>query len=112
MVEGAANCRDACLRFRAIGATAVARRVRWAPDEGPDAAQPSWYGVAGRENEVEGCPARMVRVEDSSSGVAVLVWGGGHGLWLTREGGRGGVGYAEPYLLLSCEAVEALSDDR
>jgi len=111
IVEGASDCDDIYLRYKAIGDVKVVRRVRWAPESGADARLGAcWYRVAARDDDDRRGDAHAMLVEDSSAGVAVLVVGGGHGLWLTREGAdadsEGAAGYAESYLLLSRESVE------
>ena len=118
-VEGADDCAEACLRFRAIGETRAAVRVRWSPEDGDDARSgPGWYRVYARDEQGTHGLAQAVLVEDSSAGVAMLVVGGVCGLWLAREdddAGQAGIAgvapcYAEPYLLLARDAVECAAD--
>jgi hypothetical protein len=101
-VEGASDCEGCCLRFRAAGPIARVLRVRGA--FGADAA--AWFRVASRAEDGERVAARAALVEDSSAGLAMLVFGDARGLWLWREGAPESEGHAEPYLLLAPHGVE------
>jgi hypothetical protein len=98
-VEGVEDCAECCLRFKAAGPVREVARVWWSPESG----EASWWRVAGRAEGGALVPARVALVEDSSAGLAMLVWGGSWGVWLTREDEH----YAEPYLLLAADAVKA-----
>ncbi len=87
-----------CMRFKAVGARRVVRRVRL-DDSGPSG---EWIVESASESGVLG-DAQGVTVEDSSAGSSLLVYGGAHGLRLRPVGGGSSV--AEPYLLLAERAV-------
>jgi hypothetical protein len=103
LVEGAPDCAECCLRFKLAEAVGGVARVRWSDDAGHD----GWWRVFGRALGGAWVPARAAAVEDSSAGLAMLVWGDAWGLWLLPEGhGTDVKGHAEPYLLLAPDAVE------
>ncbi len=85
------NCEDGCaLRFKAEDEPRVVRAVRWFDqrDVAVDCDVVGWSS----ENGGTAVPATAVTIEDSSSGTAVLVWGGDWGVRLTprRAGAAGG----------------------
>jgi hypothetical protein len=89
-----------CMRFKAVGAPRVVRRVVLDGDEAPSRTE--WIVEACSEKGERG-PAYGVTVEDSSAGSSTLVYGGARGLRLHAVVGASTV--AEPYLLLDERSV-------
>jgi hypothetical protein len=89
-----------CMRFKAIGAERVVRRVLL---EGDGPVSTTEWTVESCDEAGESGPAHGVTVEDSSAGLSTLVYGGAHGLRLRPAGGGSPV--AEPYLLLAERSV-------
>ena len=101
-VEENPLCPEGCtLRFRAEGVARPVRAVRYPAGLGEIIVcdVQGWSS----ENGGSACPAHAIAVEDSSAGVATLVWGGDWGVRLLPRDGRPAFG--EPYLLLSAHAV-------
>jgi hypothetical protein len=87
------------MRFHAVGPDRPLRRIRYEPLSGPEG-----------EFEVEtesGEAAHAAPVDDSGAGTAILIYGDARGLRLRRVTGGGGPGepIAEPYLLLTEDAL-------
>jgi hypothetical protein len=97
-VEPGASSEDGVsLRFKAAGDERVVREV---PYESEDGQSGRWRVFATDDADgMERGDARVVLVEDSSDGVAWLVFGGAHGLVLEHT--ETGAMVREPYLLLS-----------
>lgn len=96
-IEANPNCPEGCdQRFSASGEARPVTWVRHCPggDETILCDVSGWSSAGGGSP----CPAQAVAVEDSSSGVSTLVYGGDWGLRLTP---RGGEPFGEPYLLLA-----------
>ncbi len=96
------NCPDGCSqRFQATSVPRPVCLIRYAPGGG----ETILCDVTGWSSAGNGAPcgARAVRVEDSGSGTATLVYGGDWGVRLTPRDGRGAFG--EPYLLVDDEAI-------
>lgn len=90
---------DGCsMRFRAVEEGKPVLRVRWEPDDGPEAV----WEVLAMDADGMTRPALSYLVDDSSAGLSTLVVGGSHGLRLSTSDGREA---AEPYLLLAPSAV-------
>lgn len=87
---------EVCLRFRAEGEPRPVSRLRFPSGPGEQLActVEGWSSAGGGTP----CAAQAIQVEDSSAGVATLVWGGDWGLRLTPDDGSEPFG--EPYLLL------------
>lgn len=79
------NCEECGLRFKAEDEPRVVTRVRWYDDSdrAVECAIVGWSSAGGGSP----VPAMAVTIEDSSSGVAALVYGGDWGLRLTPIGG-------------------------
>jgi len=96
---------DACegcgLRFKMEDEPRPIRAVRWYGDDD----RPVECDVTGWSAEAGGSsvPALGCTIEDSSAGVAVLVWGGDWGLRLSPRDGRPAFG--ESHLRISPEDV-------
>jgi Ferritin-like len=89
-----------CLRFKVVGEPRAVRRVHHERDDG---SSPAGIWTVDSPGDGGAHPAWAVTVEDSGAGTSVLVYGGSLGLRLHIEGG--GDVIAEPYLLLSPEAI-------
>ncbi|HLK89393.1 MAG TPA: hypothetical protein VKZ18_05850 [Polyangia bacterium] len=101
VVEEQEELPEGCeLRFHAVGDPRPVSRVRYEPLTGGPEAD---YEVTA----AGGGPALAARVDDSSAGTSVLVYGDARGLRLRRSDGTPGVPIAEPYLLLSDDAIVA-----
>jgi hypothetical protein len=87
------------MRFHAVGASRVVRRIRYEPLSGPAGE----FEVATEGGEA----ARAAPVDDSGAGTAILIYGDTRGLRLRRVGGDGALDepIAEPYLLLTEDAL-------
>lgn len=85
------------LRFHAVGESRPISRVLYEPLTGPEG---EFAVTAAR-----GGSATATAVDDSSAGTAVLITGDGHGVRLRRVGVDGEEPIAEPYLLLSADAI-------
>ncbi|HZS37554.1 MAG TPA: hypothetical protein VFF06_12045 [Polyangia bacterium] len=95
-VEANPNTSEECgLRFKAESEPRVVSRVRL---DGRDCALAGWSSAGGGS----ACEARAAKVEDSSAGSAILIYGGDWGLRLTPDGGEP---FGEPYLLLANESI-------
>jgi hypothetical protein len=97
-VEPGASSEDGVsLRFKVAGDERVVHEV---PYESEDGQAGRWRVFATSDADgMERADARAVLVDDSSDGVAWLVFGGTHGLVL--EHSETGATVREPYLLLS-----------
>jgi hypothetical protein len=104
-IEPNPNCPEGCdQRFSACGEP---RPVTWVRHSSGDDESIlcdvfGWSSAGGGSP----CPARAVAVEDSSSGVSTLVYGGDWGLRLTPRGG--GEPFGAPYLLLADAGMAGL----
>ncbi len=97
-VEANPNAPDGCgLRFKSEGAP---RDVRVVELDGTRYDVVGWSSAGGGR----ACGAQAALVEDSTAGVAMLVWGGDWGIRLTPVGGGEAIG--ETHLLLDAAAVE------
>jgi hypothetical protein len=91
---------DGCyMRFSAISDTQAVRRLDYETPSGEAAI----VLVEGRDENDRPVPAWTALVDDSAAGQSMLVGGGAWGLRLRPE--AGGEEWAEPYLLLSREAI-------
>jgi hypothetical protein len=91
---------DGCeLRFHAVGESRPVRRVYYEPLTGPEGE----FEVTAAGGE----PALAAPVDDSGAGTSILIYGDAHGIRLRRVGADAGAPIAEPYLLLSDDAVVA-----
>ena len=87
------------MRFHAIGEPVATHRVRYESEDGRDG---TWLVHAENADGTQ-TSAVAIPVEDSSAGSSTMIYGAAHGLRLTPE--DGGDPIAEPYLLLSNDAV-------
>ena len=85
------------LRFHSVGDSRPVARIRYEPLTGPEGE--FLVAAAG------GAPAQATPVDDSSAGTSVLITGDARGLRLRRVGADGEPPVAEPYLLLSPDAI-------
>ena len=102
LVEANPGCPEECaLRFKAEDEPHPVRRVRY--DADGDGVREC--GVTGWSSEQGGTatPAMAVTIEDSSVGVAVLIWGGDWGLRLAPIDGS--TPFGEPYLRIAPDDV-------
>ncbi len=89
---------DGCaLRYKAESAVRQVARVRYEPDDGPDAV----WQVAGQDAGGRMTTARAVQVEDSGAGTSWLIWGDAFGLRLRH----GDTVVAETHLLLALDQI-------
>lgn len=85
------------MRFKRAGEDRAVREIPYESEDGEDG---RWIVLAADdEGATETREARAVLVDDSSDGVAWLVFGGRHGLVL--EHAESGARVREPYLVLS-----------
>ena len=100
-VEENPDCEPCQLRWKMEDEPQPVTRVRWSRDGDPAIE----YRVAGWSSTGGGTPvaAQGVRVEDSGSGTAILVWGGDWGVRLDPV--AGGTRLAEPYLKVDPEDI-------
>lgn len=89
------------MRFHAVGADRVVRRIRYEPLSGPEGE----FEVATES----GAAAHAAPVDDSGAGTAMLIYGDARGLRLRRlaDGATSPEPLAEPYLLLTEDALLA-----
>lgn len=101
LVDANGDCEECALRYKMEDEPRPVRRVRTFDDAG----RAIECEVVGWSSEGGGTPvpAMGCTIEDSSSGVAVLIWGGDWGLRLTPIGG--GEAIAESHLRLAPEDV-------
>jgi hypothetical protein len=97
IVEPNDGCEPCALRFKMEDEPRPVRAVRWAGDDdrAVECDVVGWSSTSGGSP----VPAMAVTIEDSSSGVATLVWGGDWGLRLTPR--DGGVPFGESHLRLA-----------
>ncbi len=89
---------DGCeLRFHAVGESRPVSRIRYEPLTGPEGE----YEVTA----AGGQPALAAPVDDSGAGTSILIYGDARGLRLRRLGDGNPAPIAEPYLLLSDDAI-------
>jgi hypothetical protein len=100
-VDDNESCEGCAHRFKAEDEPRPVRRVRWYGDDD----RPRECTVVGWSSEGGGSEvaAMAVTVEDSSSGVAILVWGGDWGLRLAPV--DGGEPFGESHLRIAPEDV-------
>ena len=100
VVEEQEGIPDGCeLRFHAVGEPRPVKRVLYEPMTGPEG-----------EFEVTaagGQPALAAPVDDSGAGTSILIYGDARGVRLRRVGVDASEPIAEPYLLLSADAIVA-----
>jgi hypothetical protein len=101
LVEANGDCEGATLRFRTEGSRREISSLVYPAGAGERI--PCEVTGWSSENGGTVCPARAVPVEDSGSGIAILIYGGDWGLKLTPKDGS--APFAEPYLLLSAESL-------
>jgi hypothetical protein len=97
-VEPNDNAPDGCgLRFKTEASPRAARRVEL---------DGTWHDVVGWSSAGGGsaCAAQAALVEDSTAGIAMLVWGGDWGIRLVPVDGGAPVG--ESHLVLDPASVE------
>jgi hypothetical protein len=100
VVEEQEGIPDGCeLRFHAVDESRPVKRVHYEPLSGPDGE----YEVTAADGE----PALAAPVDDSGAGTSILIYGDARGLRLRRVGTDAGQSIAEPYLLLSDDAILA-----
>jgi hypothetical protein len=85
------------LRFHAVGESRPVTRIRYEPLTGPEGE----YAVTA----AGGQPALAAPVDDSGAGTSILIYGDARGLRLRRLGDGEAAPIAEPYLLLSDDAI-------
>jgi hypothetical protein len=85
------------LRFHAVGETRPVSRIIYEPLTGPEGE----YEVTA----ADGQPALAAPVDDSGAGTSILIYGDARGLRLRRVGDGDATPIAEPYLLLSDDAI-------
>jgi hypothetical protein len=90
---------DCVRRFQAVEAPRAVHRIRYEPDDGPEA---TWR-VFGKQRDGSSIPAFAAGVDDSGEGTSTLIYGGDAGLRLESEDGTRKI--AEPFLLLTPDAV-------
>jgi hypothetical protein len=100
-----------CMRFKAIGDARPVRTVRYA--DLARSRETTWSVSSPGDGDRAGAsfasaPIRGILVEDSGAGSCVLVYGGSKGLRLHSL--EGGETIAEPYLLLSPQAITDWED--
>ena len=100
VVEEQDGIPDGCeLRFHAVGESRPVQRVHYEPLTGPEGE----YEVTA----AGGGPALAAPVDDSGAGTSMLVYGDARGIRLRRVGMAELEPIAEPYLLLSDDALLA-----
>ena len=90
-----------CMRFRASGEP---RPVRYVTYESEDGREGTWH-VEAQHSDGSRAPAMAIEVDDSGAGTSTLIYGGNHGLRLTPTFTTSDERIAEPYLLVSGDAV-------
>jgi hypothetical protein len=103
LVDENGACEACALRFKMEDEARPVHAVRWYGDDD----QPVDCDVTGWSAEAGGSPVPALgcTIEDSSAGVAVLVWGGDWGLRLSPRNGR--AAFAESHLRIAPEDVIA-----
>ncbi len=101
LVDQNGDCEECALRFKLEDEPRVVRAVMWyGDDDRPVACDVIGWSSAGGGTAIA---AMGATVEDSSSGVATLVWGGDWGLRLTPRDGR--PPFAESHLRVAPDDV-------